>query len=161
MTAKTSYITEEPWCVLQCAHTDRELSHRAIRRALHSRHPHPIMRKLRGEFRPECGLYLNGADLGSPDVKIWACLIGALRLFPTSERPIEVQHAKIQKRGLGRHCHTEQFMSFGFASSGATGQHQEQFRSLEGHCVVLPSDSECSACLCSSWPQQPPFHLGE
>ena len=52
MTAKTSYLTEEPWCVLQCAHTDRELSHRAIRRAPRGRHPHPIMRKLRGELRP-------------------------------------------------------------------------------------------------------------
>ena len=56
MTAKTSYLTEEPWCVIQCAHTDRELPRRAIRRALHSRHPHPITRKLRGELRPECEL---------------------------------------------------------------------------------------------------------
>ena len=40
-----------------------------------------------------------------------AAVIGGLRCIPTSERPIEAVHAKIHHAGLGRHHHTEAFMS--------------------------------------------------
>jgi len=142
MTAKTSYLTEEPWRVLQCAHTDRELSHRAIRRALHSRRPRPITRKLRGELRPECELYLNGTDLGSPDVKMLACLLGAFRIFPISERSIEGQHAKTHKRGLGRHNHTEHCMSLGLRApelQASIKDNLEVLKDLALYCQVIPN----------------------
>ena len=38
--------------------------------------------------------------------------IGKLRIIRTSERPGEEQHAKVHKRGMGRHFHTDQFMSY-------------------------------------------------
>jgi hypothetical protein len=69
--------------------------------------------ELRGPLRALCEQWLAGDDLFAVERAPLARFIGALRLIPTSERPIESQHAKTHKRGLGRHYHTEQFISFG------------------------------------------------
>jgi len=72
-----------------------------------------LRRRLRGELRQECERFAAGADWSDGQLQGLAIVAGALRLVPTSERPIEAQHAKTHKRGLGKHHHTEAFMSFG------------------------------------------------
>jgi hypothetical protein len=78
--------------------------------------------QLREELRPYCERFLDGADILAPDMFPFATFVGGLRLIPTSERPIEAQHAKTHKRGLGRHSHTEQYISYGLRSPELVAQ---------------------------------------
>ena len=43
VTAKTAYLSEEPYSVVQLAHFDRDVAERAARRVLASRSPHPLL----------------------------------------------------------------------------------------------------------------------
>ncbi len=44
LTAKLSYASELPWSVVQIAHFDTDIVGAAARRALESKHPHPVLR---------------------------------------------------------------------------------------------------------------------
>ena len=73
-----------------------------------------LRQRLRGELRPQCEQWLGseGSEaLFQPALKELVRLVSALRFIPTSERPIEAQHAKTHKRGLGHHHHSEAYMS--------------------------------------------------
>lgn len=116
MSAKLRYVTELPWAVVGIAHFDRGVAEATLRAALQSLHPHNLLRRLRGELLDKCRLFLKGAMFDSFDVRDLAELIGAMRMIPTSERPIGGQHAKTHKRGMGRQRHTEAFVSYGLRS---------------------------------------------
>ncbi len=105
--------------------------------------------QLREELRPYCERFLDGADILAPDMVPLATFVGGLRLIPTSERPIEAQHAKTHKRGLGRHSHTEQYISYGLRSPELVAQlnAQESFVKVLAYLckVSLNAYSSCPA----------------
>ena len=68
LTAKTNYMEQEPWCIAQVAHLDREVAERALRRVLAGTHPHPLHQRLRG-LRQQAFRFLEGVELHEPEVK--------------------------------------------------------------------------------------------
>ena len=110
-TSKLAYTAEEPWNVVILSHFDQHKARAAGRNVLRSRHPHPLMLRLRTDLRGQMQAWIGGAPL--LQFKELAAVICGLRGINTRERPAEGQHAKQHKRGLGRHCHTEAFMSYG------------------------------------------------
>ena len=71
-------------------------------------------------------MFIEGFDLWDDRLVGLAEIVGSLRFIPTSERPVEGQHAKIHRRGQGRFNHTEQYMSYFVRSP-------EMIRHLEGN----------------------------
>jgi len=131
-TAKLAYASQEPWFVVQVAHLDRDVAVAALRRVLASTHRHRLLRTLRGELRPQCRLFINGAEWGDPELRPLARLVGGLRMIPTTERPVEGQHAKIKKHGGFWPTHSEPFMSFKI-------RHRELAKAITNDPVFLAS----------------------
>ena len=75
-----------------------------------------LRRELRSDHRDAAEGYLAGGDLVDAGMEELCGYIGKLRIIRTNERPGEEQHAKVHKKGMGRHYHTEQFMSYGLRS---------------------------------------------
>ena len=88
----------EPWNVVILSRFDQQKARAAGRNVLRSRHPHPLMLRLRTDLRGQMQAWIGGAPL--LQFKELAAVIGGLRGINTSERPAEGQHAKQHKRAL-------------------------------------------------------------
>ena len=109
---KLSHLNQFPWKILQLSHADELVAQTALRSALASDHPHPRLQTLRGPLRQQCLAWLTGADIFSDELVDLCTFVGEMRFIPTSERPIEGQHAKTHKQGLGRPNHSEHYQSY-------------------------------------------------
>ena len=80
-----------------------------------------VRRQLRDVHRHAAESYLAGGQFGDAGMEAFGKFVGALRAIRTNERVGEGQHAKVHKRGLGRHRHTVHFMSYGLRAKELAG----------------------------------------
>ena len=75
--------------------------------------------------------WLQGESLFTPDKLDLQKFIGSLRFVLTSERPVEGQHAKIHRQGLGRPNHTVHYQSYFVRAAEMARSLEDQSLSLE------------------------------
>ena len=128
---KLTHMQELPWKVFQVSHSSEAVAQLAAHEILQSDNEHPLLAELRGPLRESCESWIEGEPVMTVDKQDLQAYIAALRFVPTSERPIEGQHAKVHRHGLGKPCHTEHFQSYFLRSEEMARALDSRFMSIQ------------------------------